>query len=222
MTQLEIVFMILYILCLISVLLTLTCLAFLLKYQVNIRSVKQHAIKSKSKHKKNKKQLARLKRQRKNTLVKFVISCVISLVLGGLAFYTSYYQGIHLTQEDQQNVVNGYYLLTDLENQLKKIEKGDLDEKKTIENIQTLGNKMASYSGVVASSSSKAEGQAILNRYYNSVKEIGINTSGQVTGFFNNPELIAEYLKDVDKAQSYQKEVFSYYKVNENELKKNK
>ena len=80
---------------------------------------------------------------------------------------------------------------------------------------------MASYHGLSASSLNKKEGQILLNRYYNSIKELGINTSSQAQDFFNNQELTDEFLKDVDKAKNYQSDVIKYYKVNQDELKKN-
>lgn len=112
-------------------------------------------------------------------------------------------------------------MLSDFENQLKKIESGDVDEKKAVQNIQNLGGAMASYNSVKASSVNKEEGQLKLNRYYNILKEIGSNAIPQSQKFFNNKDLINEFLADIKKAENYQEAVFDFYKVDRESLKKN-
>lgn len=80
---------------------------------------------------------------------------------------------------------------------------------------------MASFNSRRASDLNKEDGQVLLNRYYNLVKEIGINASTQPQDFYGNSDLVGEFSNDIKKVKAYQKDVFAYYKVNEEELKQN-
>lgn len=61
----------------------------------------------------------------------------------------------------------------------------------------------------------------MLNRYYNALKELGKNAVTNLPNFYGNEELVIEYQEDLDKVENYQKQVFDYYKVNEESIKKN-
>lgn len=220
MNNLQTIFLGSFISGLVLLLTAVTLLILFIVRRTQIKKIKRLKTKSKSKRREQKKELRLLAKSSKKSLISFIIVLFLSICLGSVSAYVAYYQSINLGDKDKELVVKAYYLLTDLDKQLESISKGDVDQKKAAQNIQNLGGSMASYSGIVASDLNKEEGQIKINRYYNIVKEIGINSSGQSQDFFENKELVTEFRNDVKKAQGYQKEVFKFYKVDENSLKK--
>lgn len=220
MNNLQTIFLGSFISGLVLLLTAITLLILFIVRRTQIKKLKRLKTKSKSKRREQKKELKILAKSSKKYLISFIIFLFLSICLGSISAYVTYYQSINLGDKDKELVVKAYYLLTDLDKQLESISKGDVDQKKSAQNIQNLGGSMASYSGIVASDLNKEEGQIKINRYYNIVKEIGINSSGQSQDFFENKELVTEFRNDVKKAQGYQKEVFKFYKVDENSLKK--
>lgn len=220
MNNLQMIFLGSFITGLVLLLTAITLLVLFIVRRTQIKKIKKLKTKSKSKRREQKKEIKRLTKSSKKSLVSFIVFLFLSICLWGVSGYVSYYQSINLSEKDQALVVKAYYLLTDLDKQLESISKGDVDQKKASQNIQNLGGSMASYSGIVASDLNKEDGQIKINRYYNIVKEIGINASGQSQDFFENKELVTEFRNDIKKAQGYEKEVFKFYKVDNNALKK--
>ena len=198
-----------------SLIFLLTSITLLVIYIYNQRKIKKMRRKKKYKRK-----IPSLKKQRKKTLVFLIICLFLSVITGAGAAYTSYYQSVNLTEKDSQSVVDGYYYLADFKKQLVLIQNGKAEEKAVTENIQNLSSYMAAYSGKRASDLNTGEGQVVLNRYYNALKELGINASRQSQEFIGDSDLVEEFLSDVEKAERYQLEAFKYYKVDESALKK--
>ncbi|MEG0256026.1 hypothetical protein [Vagococcus sp.] len=219
MTNLEWVFLITFIGALISILSAVTFLAIFVVYQKKYKNCAAIKSKSKSKRRKQKKELLHLKKVKKRNMVAFICFLMLSLGLGAGTAYTSYYQAVNLSKKDSEAVVKAYYLLEDFDKQLKQADKGE-DKEKTSDNLRLLAGSMASYGTYKASYLNKEEGQILLNRYYNIVKEIGINASNQSQDFIEDKELIETFQKDIKKAQNYQEEVFKFYKVDKKSLAK--
>lgn len=174
---------------------------------------------------KNKKKQERINKKRKFFIKKkkkhrtfFITSVIFMLLFGGASAYLSYYQAMNLTSADSDAVVKGYFLVRDFEEQLS-LAKDERDaEDKLQQNIRYLATAMASYGTKKADHVNSREGQLIMNRYYNAVKQVGMNASTQTKNFYGNPQLVDEFLSDLSKVQEYEKALFEYYKVKESAL----
>lgn len=220
MTNLEWVFLITFIGALIALLSAVTMLAFFVVFQKKFKIASTTKTRNKSKKKKLKKEAKQLKKTKKRFLISFIVFLFLSLGFGGGATYTSYYQSVNLSEKDSESVVQAYYLIEDFDKQLVLAKSGKNNREKTVNKISELAGKMASFGVLKASYLNKEDGQIKLNRYYNIVKEIGINASSQSQDFYENEELIESFQNDVKKAKAYQKEVFKFYKVDEKSLAK--
>ncbi|MBP2099893.1 hypothetical protein [Enterococcus rivorum] len=182
--------------------------------------------KRKSKNKKKNRKIARKRRylmKRKKRSFRFtIIFLLFSLILGGSSAYLSYYQSMNLTTDDSDAVVKGYYLLRDFEKQVQMGASKQDEEEKVQQNIRYLATSLASYGTKSASALNTQEGQLALNRYYNALKELGMNASTQTNNFFGNEKLKEEFLVDIEKAQAYEQKAFDYYKVNANAFSEEK
>ncbi|MFD2307956.1 hypothetical protein [Enterococcus termitis] len=187
-----------------------------------LKSISTKRPKNKKKRKKiyfmRKRLLAKKKNQR-NTMLLFLLC---SVLFAGAGAYAVYYQSTNLTTEDSDSIVQGYYLLQDFDSELEKAGKGSESQTKTDGNLRYLSNAMSSFGSKKASTVNTEEGQLTLNRYYNSMKELGTNATNNYTRFYNNPALVEEYRKDIKKVQQYEKKVIELYKVNESALKNKK
>lgn len=219
MTNLEWVFLVTFIGALIMLLSAVTFLAIFVVYRKRYKNCASKKSRNKSKRRKQKKELEALGKTKKRNFVFFILTFILSLLFGAAAAYTSYYQAVNLSEKDSEAVVSAYYLLEDFSKELKKAETTE-NKDKTYDNLKLLSGKMASYGVLKASYLNKEEGQVILNRYYNIVKELGVNASSQSQDIVNNKELIDSFQKDIEKAKRYQKDVFKFYKVDENSLAK--
>lgn len=187
-----------------------------------LKKVPNKKFKNKKKNKQMRLKRQQLTKQKKKSLRLFFILLLVTGVLAGGVSYLSYYQSMNLTTDDSDSVVKGYYLLRDFEEQLVLArDKGD-DEEKLQKNIRYLATSMASYGTKKASDVNSKEGQITLNRYYNALKQLGMNASTQTKNFFGNQELVDGFLADIKKAQDYEKAAFDYYKVNESAFKEEK
>lgn len=187
-----------------------------------LKKVPNKKFKNKKKNKRIALKKQQLTKKKKKNLRLFFVMLLVTGVLAGGAAYLSYYQSMNLTTDDSDSVVKGYYLLRDFEEQIILArDKGD-DEEKLQKNIRYLATAMASYGTKKASDVNSQEGQITLNRYYNAIKQLGMNASTQTKNFFGNQELVDGFLTDVKQAQDYEKAAFDYYKVNESAFKEEK
>lgn len=203
----------------ISLFLFLSAISFLFGsyyYQNKVRKLEKVKRRKKKKHQEH---IMFSKKKSKRYLTCGSLCLVIAITLAATSGYIMYQQKVHLSNEDKEAVTRGYYLLSDFEDQLNQLDDKKLDKEKTVQTIQSLGSLMASYSEEKASPLNQVKGQQKLNRYYQSIKEIGINATTQSQELVVNQEMLKNYLKDVKKAKNYEKDIFSFYKVNEMDLK---
>lgn len=201
----------------------LLCILSFILFLINSKKVKElkgKKTRNKSKRKKQKKEIIRLGKSKKKSLVSFIICLLLAIGSGTAAAYVSYYQSVNLSDNDSKSVVEAYYLINDIEKQLKIAEEEKEDKTKVSSAIRKYASQMASFNSRRASELNKEDGQVLLNRYYNIVKEIGVNASNQSQDFYGNKELSQEFIKDINRAKGFQKEVFKYYKVDEKSLEK--
>ncbi|MEI5994262.1 hypothetical protein [Candidatus Enterococcus mansonii] len=175
---------------------------------------------------KNKKKRKQFFRTQKNIQRKFkkqiVWMCLCLLMAGGTsmgAFYSRYYQQNKLNGEESESIVQSYYMLTELASQVEHINKNE-NPQKSIKNVRNLSGKMVSYGFVRASVTLKEEKQLLLNRYFNSMKQLGKNLNEQTVESLQENEVYQGYMQDIEKLQTNQKEIFKEFKINEAALKK--
>lgn len=161
-------------------------------------------------------------KKRKKTLRNFVISLVTSIGFFAGAFYVTYYQSTNLSKEDSQSLTDSYYYVRDLQQELQKIENGQTNVAESKQAITYIATSLASYSIRTASTLNTVEGQSVLNRYYSSLAELGINVSKQLAQMYEDPTIASEILTDFDKVKRYQKKAIDFYKINESLLEAQK
>ncbi|MBO0422746.1 hypothetical protein JZO84_07630 [Enterococcus plantarum] len=187
-----------------------------------LKKIPQKRVKNRKKNRKIVQKKRQFLKQKKKSLRLFWLMSFVTVALAGGMSYLSYYQSMNLTTGDSDSVVKGYYLLRDFEEQLTIARDKSDDEEKLQKNIRYLATSMASYGTKKASEVNSEEGQITLNRYYNSIKQLGMNASTQTKNLFGNQELVDSFLADIKKVQVYEKETFGYYKVNESAFKEEK
>ncbi|MDA9472547.1 hypothetical protein [Enterococcus sp. 5H] len=163
--------------------------------------------------------VTRLSRKKRNhsLMIGFVLF-IFSIVLVSSARYASYYQSINLSSDDSVLIVRSYYLLRDFKEELAKAAVKEDEELASQQNIRYLATTLASYSTKKASTLNTEEGQAVLNRYYASLAELGINATRESRNFYGNSNLVNGFESDIDKIITYETAAFDYFKVNHSEL----
>lgn len=222
MTTLDWIFMVMIVLAILAGLFFVLFLFLMIKTRSKVTALNAKRPKNKKKRKKVFFMKKRLIKQQKKQQNAAIFSFIGALLLVASGFYANYYQSTNLTTKDSDAIVQGYYLLQDFDSELEKAGKGTENQTKIDGNLRYLSSAMASFGTKKASTVNTEEGQLTLNRYYSSVKELGTNSVNNYTRFYNNPTLVEEYKKDIQRAQKYEKKVLELYKVNEAALQKKK
>lgn len=185
------------------------------------RKIKQVRSKNKKKHRILKKKAFFLKKKSKQQLKLGIVLLVCALLLGGSASFARYYQATNLGDRDSTAIVEGYYLLEKTSQQLGEVPTVSNIEKAR-NNLRELAAKLSGFGIRYADPKLTADGQRVLNRYYTQVKELGLNLNNQSIENLQEKSINDQYLADIEKVQKKQKEVFSYFKVNESALQQKK
>lgn len=207
----------------IVIVLLLLFVYFLVQLLSTSRKLKQlptRKIKNKKKNKRIKMKRKQLQSNKKKQSKRMLLSFIFACLLAGGSGYLSYYQSMNLSSNDSDIVVKCYYLLRDFEKELTSARDKADDEEKIQQNIRYLATSMASQGIKKASTINTKEGQLILNRYYNSMKQLGMNASTQTKNFYGNAQLVDDFVEDIKKTEAYETEAFNYYKVNQSALEK--
>lgn len=221
MTTLEYLVIVFYVCCIIFLLFGLLSIVLFVRNKRQIKTIKRQKNKNRNEKKKNKYKIMSLEKSRKKSIWSIIICLLLAITSGVGASYVTYYQSINLTKQDSENIVEAYYLITDIEKQFEFAGSTQENNGNVTDAIRKYAGQMASFNSRRASDLNKEDGQILLNRYYNLVKEIGVNASTQPQAFYGNKELAEEFLADIERVRTYQKDVFTYYQVNEKELKEN-
>lgn len=199
-------------------------LLFLLLF-FKARVEKQKLSKLRIKNKKKRKYMLRARRtahlnMKKNVLV-FLVFLTMGLVAGSGAGYIRNYQATNLSESDQKAIVSGYYYLRESEKQLTAVVlSGPTNE--SVANLNTLSSRLSAFALNKADDRINNEGQQIINRYYTSMKELGINLSSHGEKIYEADEGLAEFKDDIEKVKKYEKAVFKQFKVDEKALTQKK
>lgn len=166
---------------------------------------------------KQRSQLNRRKQRQTGWLVGLTL--LLTMSLSG-AFYTRYYLSTHLNTLDSESIVKGYYLVEEAQGNLEKI-KGD-NPKKAQNTLREITARMAGYGVNRSSNRLSLKRQQTLNRYYVSMKELGLNLSSQSLEALQDQETYDSYISDLKKIRTSQEELFKLFNVNEDALKTKK
>ncbi|OTN88323.1 hypothetical protein A5819_000775 [Enterococcus sp. 7E2_DIV0204] len=178
-----------------------------------VKRAKVSKKKRKQKKRKVRDLMKKIKKQRN-----WGITLVIVFLFSGFgAGYSLYYQAMHLSQKDSKAVVQGFYLMDNLEKELKTAKTTENDVKSG-KNIKLLAGQFSSYGIYKATIRNSEAGQKKLNKYYKSMKELGINLSSQSNDFFKNETLLNEFETDLAAAKKNHEEVVRYFNINKNAL----
>lgn len=213
MTILDWVVMILMGLTLILVLLTFFSLITTIEKNNDLQHLKQKKLKSRKRHSLNKRVT-----QKEGERTKLVIRSITFLIAGIFtmtgSLYVYYYQSTRLNQTDQTSIALGYYYLNMLEQELSIVEQTG-ERATTAINLDTLGTRLSAFALIVADSHLDSEAQIALNQYYNHIKELGLNLSGQPQQFYANPQSLAAVTSDLKKVRQIEKAMLLTFKVDE-------
>lgn len=145
---------------------------------------------------------------------------VLVLLFFSVSGFARYYQQTHLSASDSEVIVQSYFLLDNIETQLNHIEKEE-NPQKAANNLKKLTSSLVSYTVTRPSGTLSAENQRLLNRYYQTVQELGVNLSHQELSDLEDSEVMTSYQQDLEKAKKMEKKIFKNFRVNEQALKEN-
>lgn len=174
---------------------------------------------NKKKKRRLKKDTRKLKVENKKNIKRIIIYLVLGLFLLGSNFILKNYVSKNLLADDRETVIRAYFLVQDYTEDLNKAKNVE-DERTAIEeNLSIMSHKLASFATAVPSDLVSIEGQRLLNRYFKSISELGINTVNLSNQFYDNSELADEYLANIELVKQREKEVFTYFKLEESRIK---
>ncbi|MHC5216529.1 hypothetical protein ACYSNR_07665 [Enterococcus sp. LJL128] len=186
-----------------------------------VKLLKQRKPKNKRKRKRLKREIRQLEKKKKKQLRNGILLLLTAGVLAGGAFYAQYYQATNLSDYDSENVVQAYYLMSETEGAVTQVKDGE-NQVKAEKTLRELAARLASYGGIRSSTRITTEGQLLLNRYYTSVKELGLNLNSQTKDTLQHQETYDGFLKDITKITEQQKKVIDYFGINESALQQKK
>lgn len=175
-------------------------------------------IKKKKLRKKRIRQKKKLERKSHYYLKQSIVLLFVGFLIGGSAFYSRYYQLMHLGEKDSHAIVQSYSLLNTIDEQLTRLDKPE-ESSKVQSTLSDVSGKLASYGKRSADERLSQDGQNLLNRLYKNMKELGLNLSNQSVQTLNDEETLNGYEADIQRTRSDQKKVFDYFHIDEKVLK---
>lgn len=146
-----------------------------------------------------------------------VFALIFAAVFAGGSFYIQYHQSTSLTAKDSENVVQGYFILQELEKQLTELPNSS-NEKKTQATIYELSSRLVSYGSNVPEPRLGKEEKLVLKQLYTRMKQLGINLAGLSITQLKTEDVNTGYLNDIKRTQLAQEKVFEHFKVNKTAL----
>ncbi|MEI5994481.1 hypothetical protein [Candidatus Enterococcus mansonii] len=214
-------FIVLFSLAILSLIFSIAYLIFSLVTKKNINTIKSKRVKNKRKRKKLIRKRKKLEAQKKKQIKLGVIFLLSGVLFISGAFYSRYYQATNLGKKDSDAIVQGYYLIHTIEQQLGKVDDEE-NAVRTQKNLYDLSARLSSYGARSADGRLSQQGQMLLNRLYSAMKELGLNLSNQSVDTLRRQEIMESYKKDIQKTKTNQKKVFDYFDVDEKALNQKK
>lgn len=177
--------------------------------------------KNKKSCRKLKKRIQLLTKKRRKQINTGILLLICGMLSVGIGMYVRYYQATNLGDRDSDGIVEGYYLLNQINLQLEEIAQTPSLEKSR-NNIRDLAAKLSSFGMRSADPKITVEGQRLLNRYYSQIKELGLNLNNQSVERLQEEQVYDIYMSDIEKSKDSQKKVFDYFKVDESALQQKK
>lgn len=146
-----------------------------------------------------------------------IFAVIFSIVFAGGSYYIRYYQSTSLTATDSENVVQGYFIVQELEKQLKELSTTS-NEKKAQSTIYDLSSRLVSYGSNVPEPRLGKDEKLVLKQLYTRMKQLGINLAGLSIKQLKNKEVNSGYLNDIKRTQVAQEQVFNHFKVDKSAL----
>lgn len=116
--------------------LTLVSITKLIITKKSIKILERSRPKDKRKKRRWKKELSLEKKNKSKWLKTSLFSLMSALLISAGAGYTKFYQATNISEQDTDNIVYGYYLLGQMEEQIQDIEKKN--ENKSASNIHKI------------------------------------------------------------------------------------
>lgn len=186
-----------------------------------IKKLSKDRPKDKKKRRRWKRKVNELENKKTKKLRGFIFSLLATLIIGGGSAYAKFYIATNISDEDTDNIVYGYFLLDQLEQQIKDIDKGN--EQKVNKNVHVLSVSISSFSSKKGDNRGVEEAQILLNQYYSKLGQFGLNmTTQNMTELRESKEKQEECLADIKTVKTAQKKVMDYYKIDESSLKQKK
>ncbi len=216
MTKLEWIFSILLVVGAVLTFIWLLLLFFQSRKTSDIKYLERKKKKRKSSSKTTKKAIDKLKMSRKKQWKWIGLTFLAALSCFSGSAYVKYYELTTLSEEDTYAIVQSYYLLNEMETQLTKVSNEGFVSEKVQNNIDAVSVRLASYTVKQGSDRNNIEGQTLLNKYYASMGQLGVNISAQKE---LNQEKTTELIADIKNSKKSQKKVLLYFEINEQSLK---
>ncbi|OJG54877.1 hypothetical protein RV09_GL003184 [Enterococcus moraviensis] len=183
--------------------------------------LKMRRPKNKQKRRKLKKEILRLQKQKQRYMRSSFLLLLVSILLTMGAFYTRFYQQTSLSANDGEIIVQSYFLVDSIEKDIQGIQNG-ADPEKSQEKIRTMTALMVTYGNLPPSGSLTKERQQMLKKYYQGIRELGMNLNSQAARRLGDPKIVEDYLSDIKQLKQSQQKIFQTFKVNESALKQKK
>lgn len=178
--------------------------------------------KIRTKNKKKKKKIFFQKKKLKKRKSKYIIWSIVFFLFaigcGSGSYYTIYYQATHLGEDDQKAIVSGYYYVAQTSKKLDQLD----DSQETKQELQALSDRMAAFALNKADYRINSEGQNLINKYYDSLKEYGVNLSAKSQLLVTDKSVQEEFKSDLEKIKQNQDKVIKYFQINEQSLEAQK
>ncbi len=191
------------------------------KQQAAYQALKKKRPKKKKRKKRWQRQCNNWKKRRSRSIRRSLLFLVVAICSVGSGFYARYYQATNLDENDSEIIVQSYFLVGEVEKELKGVQEG-ADAGKASAKLKEVVGMLVSYTNQTPSMNLTEEGQQLLRRYYTRTKEFGLNVDSQSSESLAKPELLDELLTDITKIKKEQQTVFKMYGVNESALQQKK
>lgn len=179
------------------------------------------ALNKKKRHKKKyRKQLRQLSKDQAHYFKRALILFLISIMVMSGYFLIKSYVEKHLFSDDLDTVMSGYFLVDNYEKSVTQAKNSDGKKVDVTKKITDNSNRMASYMTETPSDMLSVDGQRLLNKYYKSLSESGMNTVPMAQQLYGNEELSKECIQNLTVVKENQKEVFSYFNIDESRIHK--
>lgn len=162
---------------------------------------------------------ARFKKRAQKARNRFVLILVLAGVFFAGGFYIRYYQSTNLDVKDQEALVQGYFIIDELEQRIEAISDTD-NPQKDLATIYDLSARLANYGARVPNSRLSKEGKVIMSQLFDRMKRLGLNLSGISLKQLQEEEIRNSYIEDISKVQGSQEKAFEFYRIKESSLKK--